>query len=152
MPLGYCPGRRSLARQSSQNTCRCVVIQLVLLSRGQDVEQLNTYIMRHYIISGMLWLGTVTVSAQEHVVLAHADSVRHISEVVVSSRMSMRQTIPSATLKGEELRSPFPSLKSCFQRDEFSIEHIVNVPSGVFLSPVFVLFPIVLAYSYRALK
>lgn len=52
----------------------------------------------------MLWLGTVTVSAQEYVVPAHADSVRHISEVVVSSRMSMRQTIPSATLKGEELR------------------------------------------------
>ena len=60
--------------------------------------------MRHYIISGMLWLGTVTASAQEHVVPAHADSIRHISEVVVSSRMSMRQTIPSATLKGEELR------------------------------------------------
>lgn len=60
--------------------------------------------MRHYIISGMLWLGTVTVSAQEYVVPAHADSIRHISEVVVSSRMSMRQTIPSATLKGEELR------------------------------------------------
>lgn len=60
--------------------------------------------MRHYIISGVLWLGTVTVSAQEHVVPAHADSIRHISEVVVSSRMSMRQTIPSATLKGEELR------------------------------------------------
>ena len=52
----------------------------------------------------MLWLGTVTVSAQEYVVPAHADSIRHISEVVVSSRMSMRQTIPSATLKGEELR------------------------------------------------
>ena len=52
----------------------------------------------------MLWLGTVTASAQEHVVPAHADSIRHISEVVVSSRMSMRQTIPSATLKGEELR------------------------------------------------
>ena len=60
--------------------------------------------MRHYIISGMLWLGTVTASAQEHVVPAHADSIRHISEVVVSSRMSTRQTIPSATLKGEELR------------------------------------------------
>ena len=60
--------------------------------------------MRHYIISGMLWLGTVTASAQEHVVPAHADSIRHISEAVVSSRMSMRQTIPSATLKGEELR------------------------------------------------
>lgn len=60
--------------------------------------------MRHYIISGVLWLGTVTVSAQEYVVPAHADSIRHISEVVVSSRMSMRQTIPSATLKGEELR------------------------------------------------
>ena len=38
--------------------------------------------------------------AQNHV----ADSIHHLSEVVVTQRLTQRETIPSATLKGEALQ------------------------------------------------
>lgn len=36
---------------------------------------------------------------------------------------------------------PFPSLKSCFHLEDFSMETILKVPSGVFMSPLLVLSP-----------
>ena len=56
--------------------------------------------MRKKMLSALLCTIAATAQAQNHV----ADSIHHLGEVVVTQRLTQRETIPSATLKGEALQ------------------------------------------------
>lgn len=60
----------------------------------------KNFFMRKKMLSALLCTIAVMAQAQNHV----ADSIHHLGEVVVTQRLTQRETIPSATLKGEALQ------------------------------------------------
>lgn len=60
----------------------------------------KNFFMRKKMLSALLCTIAATAQAQNHV----ADSIHHLGEVVVTQRLTQRETIPSATLKGEALQ------------------------------------------------
>lgn len=67
---------------------------------ARTIEYEQMFFMRKKMLSALLCTIAATVQAQNHV----ADSIHHLGEVVVTQRLTQRETIPSATLKGEALQ------------------------------------------------
>ena len=87
----------------SETTWKLDVAMLPSSPVGWTLKDLKIYIWMKRMLAITTWVvAPISVLASREV--AMPDTVHHIQEVVVTSRLISRETIPSQTLAGEELK------------------------------------------------
>ena len=87
----------------SETTWKLDVAMLPSSPGGWTLKDLKIYIWMKRMLAITMWVVAPMSALASHEV-AMPDTVHHIQEVVVTSRLISRETIPSQTLAGEELK------------------------------------------------